>query len=270
MPPLPLIGGSLGVGQTFATSTYGTTVTAHASADTKGAAVELVAATTHDAHWVEVMAGPPSAATVSYAIDLLIGAATEAVLIPDLTLRSRAVSDGGGRWLFPVFIPTGSRIAAQVAASTGGTTIAVGVALFNAGITAGHLASTVAQYGTITNSLGVNVDPGITGHTDAAWVELTAATVRDHSWLVLTVANTETALSGATKNLIDIGIGAATEAVLVADLPVGGANIADSFRPEMTFHLPVFVPRGSRLTVRHRCSIGTDGDRDLYCTVHGA
>lgn len=268
MPAFPLVQGSVGFGQTFATSTYGTTLTGGA-ANTQGIAVQLLAATDFDAHWIEVMVGNPSAA-VSYAVNILIGAATEAILIPALTFRARAANDGGGRWLFPVFIPKASRIAASVQDSTGSSTCLVGVNLFNAGIGMGGLPSTVAQYGTLASSLGVNVDPGGSAHTDSGWVEITSATSWNHNWLALTVANTDTAFTAATKWLIDIGIGAATETVLVSDLPLGGAGTADVPRPDHVFHLPVFVTKGSRLTCRARCGITTDGDRDLFVTIHGA
>ena len=268
MPFLPLVQGSQGFGQTFATSTYGSTLTASASANTQGTPVELIASTTHDAHWIEVMAGNPSAA-VRYAIDILIGAATEATLIPKLTFKGRTANDGGGRWLFPVFIPKGSRIAASVQDSTGSSTCLVAVNLFNSGIQTTGMPMDVLQYGTITNSLGVNLDPGGTAHTDVT-VELTASTTRDHHWLVLTVANVDLTWAGALTKLIDICIGAATEQVLVADMLVGGGGTADQQMPEQIWHMPVFVPRGSRLTVRARCSVTTDGDRDLYVTLHGA
>lgn len=270
MPPFPVAHGGIGHGQTFATSTYGTTLTASASVDTKGTPVELIASTAFDAHWLEVMTAKPGTTSASYAVDILIGAATEAVLAGNLTCRARAADEGGGRWLFPVFVPKGSRIAASVASSTGSATMLVAVNLFNAGIATGGLPGDVVQYGTITNSLGVNVDPGGVAHTDSAWVEITAATVRNHNWLVLTFAHLDVSWLGDNKWLIDVGIGAATETVLVSDIPFGGSTTNDYGRPDMCANLPVFVVKGSRLTVRARALSITDGDRDLYVTLHGA
>lgn len=265
---MPLVHGSLGFGQTFATSTYGTTVTAGGVANTKGTVVELMSATVHDAHWVEIMVGNPSSAN-SFAIDLLIGASTEAVLIPNLTFRGRATNDGGARWLFPLFIPKGSRLAVQSASTAASGTCLVAVNLFNAGIGAGGFPMDVDQYGTITSSLGVNVDPGAVAHTDAT-VEITSATVRPHNWLVLTIANTDAAFTAATKWLIDLCVGSATEQAILSDWPVGGAGTTDVIRPETVVCVPAFVPQGSRLSVRARCSVTTDGDRDLFVTIHGA
>lgn len=266
---MPLVQGSLGFGQTFATSTYGTTLTGNASANVKGTPVELIAATDHDAHWVEVAATNPSGGN-SFAVDLLIGASTEAVLIPNLTFRARAGNEGGGRWLFPVFVPKGSRLAAQMGSSGGATTCLVAVNLFNAGFAgAGGLSSTVDQYGTLTSSLGVTVDCGGVAHTDVT-AQITAATLRPHSWIVLTVANTDTAFAGTTKFLVDVCVGAATEVAILSDYPLGGAGSADTLRPDQQIHIPAFVPQGSRLTVRARCSSTTTGDRSLFCTLHGA
>ena len=267
MPQMPVVHGGIGFGQTFATSTYGTTLTAGA-ANVKGAVVELIAATPFDAHWIEVMAGNPSTAT-AFAIDILIGASTEAALIPDLSFHGRATGDGGGRWLFPVFIPKGSRISARVGSFTADVTCMVAVNLFNAGITANGLATAVTQYGTITNSRGPNLDPGAVAHTDVT-VEMTAATVCDHHWIVLSVGNADIAYAGVTKFLIDVCIGASTETTILSDWPIGGAGTADVARPDLVCHIPAFVPKGSRLTVRARCSSTTDSDRDLYVILHCA
>ncbi len=268
MPPFPLVQGSVGFGQTFATSTYGTTLTA-GLADVQGTAVELFSSTSFDAHWIEITATNPNV-TASYNINILIGAATEAVLIPSLCFRARGSNDGGLRWLFPLFIPKASRIAAQTAASSSGATCDIAVSLFNAGFGSHGLPSTVAEYGTISSSNGVQVDPGATPHTDAAWTELTSATSWEHNWLVLTVTNKDGGYTGAVKYLIDVGIGSATETVLVSDLSIGGGNTADVPKPGGVFHLPVHVTKGSRLTVRHRSSSGTAGDRYLFYTIHGA
>lgn len=269
MPTFPLVGGSLAFGQTFATSTYGSTLTADVSNNTMGTPVELIAATPHDAHWIEVMAGKVSGVG-NYAIDILIGASTEATLIPKLAFRGRAANDGGGRWLFPVFVPKGSRIAASLQTSAGSSTCIVGVVLFNSGIAAHGMPMNVVQYGTLTSSGGVNVDPGAVAHTKITPVQMTAATDRDHHWLVLTATNIDSGFAAATKWLIDVMIGASTEATLVANLAIGGASTVDMPMPEAIFHLPVFVPKGSRLSVTAQCSVTTDSDRDLFVTLHGA
>ena len=172
--------------------------------------------------------------------------------------------------MFPCFIPKGSRIAASVQAFTASVQCIVGVILFNSGITSNYAPSNVVQYGTLTNSAGVNIDPGAVAHTKAGLTEITAATARDHHWLVLSIQNQDTTWAAAAKWLIDVMIGASTEAVLVGNLAVGGAGTADAQLPEKVFHLPVFVPKGSRLSVQAQCSSTTDGDRDIYVVLHGA
>lgn len=267
MPNMPLIHGGVGFGQTHATSTFGTALTAGVS-DAKGSVVELIAATDHDAHWIEVMVGGQTA-SIACSLDILIGASTEEVLIPNLTWFGRS-NDAGARWLFPIFIPKGSRLSARVATNSGSAqTMQVVVALFNAGISFGGQASRVIQYGTIASSRGVNLDSGAVAHTKGTTTQITAATEHDHDWLVITVTSIDTAITAVTKMLIDVLIGASTEQVLIANWPIGAASTADIFRPDTVFHAPVFVPKGSRLSMRHQTSITTDGDRDLYVTIHG-
>jgi hypothetical protein len=270
MPTFPLPQGGLAFGQTFATTTYGTTLTG-GGANAQGTPVELIASTDHDAHWIEVMTGNPSG-TQSYALNILIGASTEAILIPGLAFRAKQLTEGGNRWLFPVFIPKGSRIAASVQSTGAGATCLVAVVLFNSGITTHGMPTNVVHYGGLAGGpgLGTNIDPGAVAHTKAGLTEITAATERDHHWLVLTVSNIDTAWGGVAKKLIDVLIGSSTEAVLVANLAIGGAGTSDKQLPEEVFHLPVFVPKGSRLAVRAQSSSTTDGDRDLYVTIHGA
>ena len=267
---MPLVQGGLAFGQTFAGSTYGSTITGGTSG-VMGTPVELIAATAHDAQWIEVMVGNPST-TISAAVDILIGAATEAILIPKLIFKGRAAGDGGGRWLFPVFIPKGSRIAARLQSFSASPTCLVGVVLFNSGIGAHGMPTNVIHYGTITapGTQGVNVDPGAVAHTKSTPVQITAATARDHHWLVLTIENVDATWASAAKKLIDVMIGSSTETALVANLAVGGAGTADKQLPEEVFHLPVFVPKGSRLSVRAQCSSTTDVDRDIEVTLHGA
>lgn len=268
---LPLVGVSRTVGSVPA-STQGTTITSNASVDTKGSWVELTSATTIPASWVLVQfanAGVgANAAGGRFLVDIGIGAATEQVIIPDLMFYSRGLGGGMTPYLFPLSIPTGSRLSARSQDSTGGQSVEVVVTLFAGAPTASGVPSIVSAYGSTTGSMGTNIDPGGTAHTDSSWVELTASTDRDHHWLVIAGSFGDGAVANA-RWLFDLGIGAATEQEIVSDL-LHGANATNDFGDSPVIAFPYYVPKGSRLSGRVRSTSITDGDRDINIKVYGA
>lgn len=266
MPPIPISHGSIGFGQTFSDAA-GTTITTGTS-NNKGTPVELIASTPFDAHWVEVMIGRASGA-VPFLIDIMVGAATEQIIIPDLVMRGRGTNDGGSLYLFPIFIPKGSRISARAQSSSSGATIQIAVSLFNSGIANASMSGNVVQYGSIASSLTPSLDPGAVAHTKSSPVEMTASTVSDHHWLALSVSNSDTLWSGYTMWLLDILIGSSTEEVLVGNISFGGSGSTDVIRPANVFHMPVFVPKGSRLSVRAQSNSVNSGDRTILVSLYG-
>lgn len=270
MPEFPFVSGGVvrTVGAVAGASSLATTVTTGA-VNTKGTAVELVAATEFDASWVMVQLSGSNAAN-NFMIDIMIGAATEQVIIPDLYAR---LGGTGGAWpmyLFPIFIPKGSRLSTR--AQSGGSGVICKIALtLIAGtlLSGGGAPSMVAAYGDVASTLGTNVDPGAVADTDSAWVELTAATTRAHNWLVVAGRLGDASLTAATSWRLSIGIGAATEEVLVPNLHSSGVS-TEGVPRQVVWHLPVFIPISSRLTARVRSSVTTDGDRDVWLKLYGA
>lgn len=253
-------------------SSIGTTVTASASVNTKGAAVELIAATAHDAHWISVTILPGGTSGLNGLLNLLIGSATEAVLIADLPITARAVNEGGGGpFLFPVFIPKGSRLAAAYQNATGSSTAEVMVHLFG-GNPSGPWADCtyVDRYGSTASSLGTNVDPGGVANTFIGYQQITASTLRPIRWLVLAVQNADNTFAAAAQWTVRLGIGSATEAQIGGDLILMGGVTTDMSMLVMHWYFPIYVPTGSRLAVDAKCSVTTDGDRDLYVSIFGA
>ncbi len=274
MPEFPALGGSYSeTAGAVTASSIGTTVTGSGSAGSKGTAVELIASTAHDAHWISVTILTGGTTSGSGTVDLLIGASTEAVLIADLPLTHRAVNEGGGGpFLFPLFIPKGSRLAAKVMGGAVSVTVEVVVHLFG-GNPAGPWADCtyVDRYGTVSIAgLGVNVDPGGSANTYVGYTQITASTLRPIRWLVLCVQNSDTALAAAAQWTVQLGIGSATEAQIGGDLILTAGTTTDNAMPFMHWYFPVFIPTGSRLAVNAKCSSTTDGDRDLYVSIFGA
>src|SRR6188508_826549 len=123
------------------TGTVGTTdpatlVTTGASSSVKGTAVELISSTSFDAYKVIIMASGYGTSAISTmgCLDILVGAAPEEVLIANLLMGfcgSYFIRDHGPKiWEFPLYIPAGSRIAAQAAGERVSTAFSVQIFLY--------------------------------------------------------------------------------------------------------------------------------------------
>src|SRR5262245_12573571 len=102
---------------------------------------------------------------------------------------------------------------------------------------------------------GTVVTSGASSSTKGSWAELIAATAFDSYLAVVSMAGVQgTTLS--SKACLDIGIGAATEEVLIPDLLAGAASsvgtASDTCGPKL-WTFPLFIPSGSRLSARFAC-----------------
>jgi hypothetical protein len=259
-----------GVSRTYGAnvgSSAGTGVNSDSTANTKGSWGEVAAATAFDAAWIEVTL-LNSAVLTNILVDIGVGGSgSEQIIIPDLALDGRGFESY--TYLFPTFIPRGSRIAARAQASTGTETVEVVVALFSGTLLSGGCGpSQVAAYGDTTGSLGTNVDPGATFDTKGPWVEITAATSRAHNWLVVGGRFGDGAIAN-TRWFVDLAIGGSgSEQIIVADLFVS-ASAAGDFAHNATRGFPIYVPAGSRIAARASSYSNTDGDRDVWLKVYG-
>jgi hypothetical protein len=237
--------------------TLGTSVTTGAASSTKGTPAELIASTSFDAYWVRVITSIYGAlATDSRGcLDILIGAATEEVLIPNLLMGycgvfSTAASVGPKFWDFPLYVPAGSRIAAQAAGARLSTAMRVAIFLYGGdGSPPFRTGSKVTTYGIGTVPDGTAITPGASG-AEGAWTQIVAATSEDHFALV---PSFQIGGDTTTSNLayaLDLGVGAATEEEIAqsywystdsAERITGPLNSMPRFQD---------IPSGERLSMR--------------------
>ncbi len=273
MPDSPTIrGGPSETGANAAAST-GIALTAHASAHTKATTwTELIASTDYEASWLLVQVG--YANVNRYMVDIGVGASTaEVALIPNITcVVSSDLAVMPYHALFPIRVPRGTRISARMQGSTGGTTCSVSVVAIASPITAPPSPSSVETVGAITASTDGTLlaDPGGVAHTDGAWTEITASTAQNWSWVAVDVGNGgDLAWGTRIDSLVDIGVGGAgAEVVVVSDLWNIGSTLNDCY----VFNgvaLPVSIPRGSRVSMRHRTSSIVAAERRMRCVLHG-
>lgn len=209
-----LVTSNLGI---VGSGTPGTSVPDGATVDTYGAVTELISAASNvygcDAFEVMVCNTlNPSALVGEMSVDILVGGATDDVLVSSLLVGGTFYGTQRSYW-FPVGIPAGVRIAAQLSAGAAQTTEPrVMFTMYKFPLPPFRVGSRVTTYGTKTNnSRGVAVTPTASGGA-ASVTQITASTSADHFYLMPGFqVSTDSTISATTFINVGIGVGAATE-----------------------------------------------------------
>lgn len=232
-------------------SSFGTGVPSNATTLLYGATTELISAAnnTRDSWGMEILVWNTAlAATASEAtIDILIGGATDETLIKAL-ICGHTLAASYTRYFFPVHVPGGVRLAAQLASVRTSITPRVLVYLYGGGVSPFPHCGKVTTYGTqINNARGQSVTPAASGGA-ASVTQMTASTSQDHFFVApgFQVA-TDTTVNARNYN-IGIGVGASTEDRVGTWWyhASGGEEMGGAF-PELQGF--VNIPSGSRLTM---------------------
>lgn len=248
------------------TTNPGTLVTTGASSSVKGTPAELISSTSFDAYKIVIMASHYGVSAIGSAgcLDILIGASTEEVLISNLLMGYSGAYAVAGRgpkiWEFPLYIPAGSRIAAQAAGERLSTGMRVQVYLYGGkGTPSNPIGGKVTTYGMATIPNGTTVVAGANG-AEGAWTQITASTIQSHFAFVpsFQVSPADTSINARSLQL-DLGIGAATEKAIGAPFWFAtdtSETMSGPYPQTPTFH---DVPAGTRLVMRASCSGSVDG-----------
>lgn len=234
----------------------GTTITASGTIHVKGAYTTLIAATAHDAFgvWVSFAGLAVSAAASNALVDIAIGAAgSEQVILPNLDAGNAQTSGShptaGALYFFPVFIPSGERVAARMQALIASDTAVVMIYLDQRPLYPPATGG-VVDYGTnLSLSRGTSVARA--NGAFGAWAELVASTSRDHRfWKPGIDGLSDATLTGGLGNLVQLGVGGAGAEQVIEEWSFGtdtSEAITGSFPPS-----PVYcpVPAGSRIAAR--------------------
>lgn len=271
IPPIPYDLEESNTGTVGAT-TIGTSVTTGASASTKGTPATLITTTSFETYWVEIAVSnyASSAAASDGSLDILIGASTEEILIPDLLMGYCGdPSIGGGikTWNFPLYIPGGSKISAQAAGIRTSTAMRVAIWLYGGhGSPQGPVGSRVVTYGMGTVPNATAVVPGASG-AEGAWTQITSSTSDDIIAIVPSMQQTNNAAMVARILALDIGVGAATEEEVSGQswFAIGSSETITG--PIKTRPKFVSIPATTRLAARLGCSGTTSGTYEV--ALHG-
>lgn len=253
---------------TVGTTTPWTGVTSGGTTNTYGTVTEIISAANniHDSWGIEIiLANAGASATASQAsVDILIGGATDDVLISSL-LCGYTYGASQVRYLFPLHIPKGVRLAARSSSVRVSAPILVGCYLYSGGVPPWQCGRKVTTYGTkINNSRGVAITPAASGAAATA-TEITASTSEDHfAFLLGLQPATDTTITPAGYIATQIGVGAATEDKTG---PVyWWAKTTEEYWTNAGPFMPTFndVPSGSRLTIFSSNSGANDAAYDAH------
>jgi len=229
------------------------TVTANSSAHTKGAWVQIVASSSADANLVEVMVDAinTNGVDTSVLVDIGIGAAgAETVIIANVAVGGAQSFVGSGQdnglcFAVPVYVPSGSRVAARIQSLvTGGKTSAVTVRLSSTTNPALTSASTTTFGSSTSTSAGTAMSS-----SSGTYTELIASTADRYDCLSFVPSVSST---NVTQNfrVFGIAIGASGSESLIGIVEAvftgaEGCGVISSPRQTMFFGN---FPAGSRIS----------------------
>ena len=236
------------------TATFGISVTAGGTANTKNSTyTTLIATTSYEAFGIMVtLMGLQTTATTNQRclVDIAIGAASsEQVIIPNLTCGNvsdyAAASSLGASYVFPIKIASGVRISATAQASTASDIVNVAVRLFRHpfGVN-GWYGSRVTAYGAdTTNSRGTSHTPSQNSYATAT--QLTASTTNPIHYMQLGFDLLSDTTASNARYLARIGYGAtptylASELMLKESTTIEAVTFTDANMQlsQMHFNIP--------------------------------
>ena len=157
---------------------------------------------------------------------------------------------GPKRWDFPLYIPAGSRIAAQAAGLRLSTAMRVWLYLYGGdGSPPFRVGSKVVTYGITTVPHGTALTPGESG-AEGAYAEIVASTTEDHFAFLPSFQEGVDTTNTVRAYAVDIGIGAVTEEEIAQSYWFhgdSGENMAGPINSMPTFQ---DIPSGTRLAMR--------------------
>lgn len=219
--------------------------------------------------WFKSASGGGAAA--DYLVDVAVGAGgSETIIANNLIFTGFLNTDHVAYYLFPIFVPAGTRLSARCQATTASRTVRCAIMLIGQSFLPSSPLGVITTYGANTaDSGGVQVDPGAGADTKGAYSELASALTFDINWIVLGIGGQNNQARTSAKILVDVAVGAAaSEQIIIPDLFIVAQTAGDSILPGCIC-LPCSIPAGSRVAVRAQSSITDATDRLFDMTLYG-
>lgn len=214
-----------------------------------------------------------SATNTATLIDLGIGAAAaEEIVIPDLLagwVPAGSTIGGFKSYYFPLYLPAGSRLSARAASVRTTGSVRCAVELWGGPRNPdAWVGQQVIAYGIdAANSRGTAVTAGASS-AEGSWTEITSGTSQDHAAIVAAIggATATTTMVNGTY-LMDVGVGAATEAAIFENLRAREDTAEQVCQQQPWLPIYVPVPSGTRLVAR--LSSNSAGPVVNDCALYG-
>lgn len=248
--------------------TTGTTITAHADAHTKGSYTSLGTSTAASAY-VSIVIDTPQQAR-AYLVDVAAdqtGGTTYVDFVKNIPIvQANEVSVLQQVVIpVPIILASGTQFAARCQSDNGAATVKVHLVLYTG--TTAFTVTFVETFGAdTTTSRGQTVDPGGTGNTKGAWVQLVAASAGAADYLIpLVLEQPAMTAVGGSQIWLDVGTGVvSSEAVKVGNAQVVGVGVARFYQQGP---LEVDIASGLRVAARLQSTSTTVGRREADVAV---
>lgn len=250
-------------------SSSGTTVTASATANTKGSWASL-GQTTFAWDWFNLLMAQTAVSDKIIDIGLSGDGTNFYTICPDVRLAGRKSADIVQSIAFPLRVPSGKYVGVRCAASTGSHVLNVAITGSSVGMKGGTGYSRAIALYTAGSSRGTAIDPGGTANTKSGWTQLVASSAASvDSIYVMVGQNADTTRTATATALLDIGVGAASsEFAMIPDIFMRWTTTLDG--PQFNIGpIPCYIPAGSRVSARAQCTDTVAGDRTLDVGIIG-
>lgn len=177
----------------------------------------------------------------------------------------------GGQTIFPVYIPSGSTVAARWQSLVVSHVADVNIALYGGTPTENPfpVGGLVVEYGVTTGSSSGTTLANAVANAEGAWVEMVASTTHPHRGLTVGVQGADASFPGIVGFLIDVGIGASSsEVVIIENIAMTISNNEEIYFATQGRAFGQPIPEGSRLAVRAQTS-GNDRQNNVDVAVYG-
>ena len=245
----------------------GQTITGESTAHVKGAWTQIQAALPFDGFFIQAVAKQVRSSGVETKVMCDIGVdpaggTSYTVYVPNILFGF--VDTGNispASFGIPLYIPSGSTIAARIQGSVTSETASIGAYVYG-GTPSDNpypVQGLVVDYGTTTSSSSGISPTNASADTEGAWTEIVASTTHPHRGVSVAVQGADSTLANA-RLFVDVGVGASSSEVAIFEgIFFNTGGIEQLLGPIMVGPIERPIPEGSRLSARLQSNSANQG-----------